>query len=178
MPATAPAKLTAVVEAPLHKTWLAGCITFGDGLTVIVKDRAVPGQPAAEGFTVMVAATAIVPKFVAVKDEISPLPVAPKPMLVLLFVQLYIVPATAPAKLTTAVVVPLHKTWLAGCTTLGAGLTVIVNDLGVPGQPAVVGVTVIVAVTGVIPALTAVKAGIFPLPVAPKPMVVLLFTQL
>ena len=40
------------------------------------------------------------------------------------------------------------------------------------------GVTVIVAVTGEVPVLTAENAAILPVPLAPKPMVVLLFVQL
>ena len=57
-----------------------------------------------------------------------------------------------------------------------------VKVCGVPGQvvPALVydGVTVIVPVIGVVPALVAVKLGMLPLPLAPKPMAVLLFDQL
>ena len=53
-----------------------------------------------------------------------------------------------------------------------------VNICGNPVQPLAEGVTVIVAVTGVLPGLTAVKAGIFPLPLAAKPIDGLLFDQL
>ena len=53
---------------------------------------------------------------------------------------------------------------------------------GVPVQvaPALVyeGVTVMVAVIAVVPALVAVKLGMLPDPLAPKPMLVLLFDQL
>ena len=53
---------------------------------------------------------------------------------------------------------------------------------GVPLQvvPALVydGVTVTVAVIGVVPALVAVKLGMLPLPLAPRPIAVLLFDQL
>ena len=56
------------------------------------------------------------------------------------------------------------------------------KDLGVPVhvRPPLVyeGVTVIVAVTGDVPALTAAKEAILPVPLAPRPMVVLLFVQL
>ena len=60
----------------------------------------------------------------------------------------------------------------------GVGFTVMVNVMGVPGQPADVGVTVMVLVTGVLPAFVAVKAPMFPLPEAAKPMEVLLLVQL
>ena len=57
-----------------------------------------------------------------------------------------------------------------------------VKFCGVPLQvaPALVydGVTVMVAVIAVVPALVAVKLGMLPLPLAPKPMLVLLFDQL
>ena len=61
---------------------------------------------------------------------------------------------------------------------MGRGLTVIVKEVGVPGQLLAVGVTVIVAVTGFAVALVAVKAAMFPLPLAARPMLVVLFVQL
>ena len=54
--------------------------------------------------------------------------------------------------------------------TVACGYTVMVNDIGVPTQPFAVGVTVIVAITVVMPALVAVKDGIFPVPLPAKPM--------
>jgi hypothetical protein len=56
-------------------------------------------------------------------------------------------------------------------------LTVIVKLWGVPTQPFAVGVTVIVAVTGLALPFVAVKAGILPVPLAAKPMLVVLFVQ-
>ena len=52
----------------------------------------VPGQPLATGVTVMVAVTALAPALMAVKAAILPVPLAAKPMLGVLFVQLYVVP--------------------------------------------------------------------------------------
>jgi hypothetical protein len=60
----------------------------------------------------------------------------------------------------------------------GSGFTVMVNVPGVPAQPFAEGVTVIVAVTGLAVVLVAVKAGIAPVPVAPRPMDVALLVQL
>jgi hypothetical protein len=54
--------------------------------------------------------------------------------------------------------------------TVGVGLTVIVNKNGVPIHPFANGITVIVAITGAVPALVAVKDGIFPVPFAASPM--------
>ena len=47
---------------------------------------------------------------VAVKLAILPVPDAARPIVVLLLVQLYTVPATDPLKLTAAVAAPLHTT--------------------------------------------------------------------
>jgi hypothetical protein len=52
-----------------------------------------------------------------------------------------------------------------------------VKDKGVPTQPLAVGVTVIVAITGVVPALVAVNDGILPVPLAASPIVGSLFVQ-
>jgi hypothetical protein len=61
-------------------------LTWPEGLTAIVKVWGVPGQPANEGVTVMVAVTGAVPVLVAVNDDIFPLPLAASPIHVLLFV--------------------------------------------------------------------------------------------
>ena len=53
-----------------------------------------------------------------------------------------------------------------------------VNVTGAPLQPLADGVTVIVAVTAVVPVLIAVNAPIFPEPLAASPIDVLLFVQL
>ena len=62
------------------------------------------------------------------------------------------------------------------------GVTVIVNVVGEPVQvvpPLVyVGVTVIVAVTGAVVVFTAVKEGILPVPLAARPIEVVLLVQL
>lgn len=109
----------------------------------------------------------------AVNDGIFPLPLAGSPMDGLLLVQLKIVPGTAPEKFT-AVVDELRQTdWLDTLFTVGIGFTVIVNVAGAP----VAGVTVIVATAAVVPVLIAVKGAILPLPLAPRPIEVLLFVQ-
>jgi hypothetical protein len=92
-----------------------------------------------------------------------------------------VVPATAPLKLTKLLGAPEHTVWFEGATTVGVGFTVMVKFCGVPLQvtPLVYdGVTVMVAVMGVVPALVAVKLGMLPDPLAPKPIPVLLFDQL
>ena len=68
-------------------------------------------------------------------------------MVVLLLAHVNRVPLTAPVKVTAVVWVPLQSVWLAGAATVGVGLTVMLNDDGVPAQPAATGVTVIVVLT-------------------------------
>ena len=68
-----------------------------------------PPQVAEEGVTVIVAFTAVLPGLMAVKAAIFPVPLAAKPIEVLLFVQLNVVPLTGPVKFIAAVVAPLHK---------------------------------------------------------------------
>ena len=70
---------------------------------------AAPGQPAADGVTVIVAVTGALVKLMAVKAGIFPLPEAAKPIVGLLFVQLKVVPLTAPEKFIALVVAALHK---------------------------------------------------------------------
>jgi hypothetical protein len=122
------------------------------------------------GVTVIVAVTGAPPLFTAAKVGILvPVPLAAKPMEVLLFVQLKTVPTTVPEKLIVVVGAPLQTVWLAGmAVAVGVGFTVIVNWIGVPVQltPLLVNVatTVNVAVTGAFVALAAVKAGTLPVP--------------
>ena len=51
------------------------------------------------------------------------------------------------------------------------------KETGAPEQPLIVGVTVIVPVIATVPVLVAVKEEIFPVPLAGKPMSVLVFIQ-
>jgi hypothetical protein len=143
----------------------------------MVKLCAVPGHPLAEGVTVIVAVTGALVVLIAVNDGIFPLPLAAKPIAVLLFIQIKAVPLTAPVKLMALVAVALQTAWLAGSATLGVGLTVMVKLCTAPGHPFAAGVTIIVAVTGALVRLMAVKDGIFPVPPDAKPMEVLLFVQ-
>ena len=135
------------------------------------------------GVTVIVAVTGAVPVLVAVKLGILPTPAPARPMLGWLFVHWKNTPGIGVMKVTGAVGDPLHSNWFDGngAVITGVGLTVIVKLIGEPGQltPALVkvGVTVIVAVTGKKPVLTAVKAAILPVPLAARPMLVVLLVH-
>ena len=65
-------------------------------------------QPFATGLTVTVATCVVPPVLAAVKDAIFPVPLAARPMLVLSFVQLNVVPGTVDAKVTALVETPLQ----------------------------------------------------------------------
>lgn len=60
------------------------------------------------GVTVIVAVTGTNVALVATNDGILPVPLAAKPIDVVLFVQLYVSPATGLVKFTAAVGVPVH----------------------------------------------------------------------
>ena len=105
------------------------------------------------------------------------MPLAARPMEGSLFVQLKVVPLTAPVKFTAPVATALHKVWPAGSATFGVGLTVIVKLCAAPGQPFALGVTVIVAATGALVILIAANEEILPLPFLAKPIEGLLFVQ-
>ena len=60
------------------------------------------------GVTVIVEVKGVDPLFVPLKEAIFPVPLAARPMAVLLFVQWYTVPAIAPEKVIAFVFVFLH----------------------------------------------------------------------
>lgn len=82
----------------------------------------------------MVAVCTTAVMLVATKLAILPVPLAARPMLVLLLVQLYTVPATNPVKLTAAVFEPLHNTCGNTAFTVGIGFTVMVKLVDAPVQ--------------------------------------------
>jgi hypothetical protein len=171
-----------VVGPQLAVTVLAAPVGATDKpFTVIVKVFGVPVQPAPLlGVTVIVAVTAFGVLFTATKLGILPVPVAARPMLGVLFVQLYVIglPVVGLLNVMAAVDWPAHSVWLATVFTTAVGLTVMVNVTDVPGQPAATGVTVIVAVTGALVVLVAVKLGMLPVPDAARPILGVLFVQL
>ena len=65
-------------------------------MTVIVKLLVVPVQPFADGVTTILDTVGALVPFSAVKDGILPKPVPARPVVVLLFVQLNVVPVTVP----------------------------------------------------------------------------------
>ena len=136
-----------VAVAPIHKG-LAPLIVPANtsGLTVIVKVLSEPVQVTEAlvkaGVTVIVAVIAAVVVLVAVNTGILPVPLATSPIVVLLFVQVYVVPVTVLAKLIAVVAVALQTTRFAGCVTFETGFTIM---LYVKDAPAQVAIPVVVA---------------------------------
>ena len=145
---------------------------------MIVKVLGVPLHPFVVGVTVMEAITGTSLIFAAINDEIFPFPLAAKPIVGVLFTQLYSVFAVAPENCMLLINNPLQSSKLSGCSTNGVGFTVIVKVLLAPAHnKPFLGVTEMRAVTGVVPVFIAVKAGIVPLPLAAKPILGVLFAH-
>ncbi len=133
---------------------------------------AAPEQLPSTGVTVMVAVWAE-PTLDAGKLML-PVPLAPRPIAGLLFVQLNVgFPVPEKPTLTCS---PAQTVWFAGSTTVGAGLMVMVNETGTPSQLPMVGVMVTVPVCVVV-TLAAVRS-IFPTPLIGRPIAGLELVQL
>ena len=116
--------------------------------------------------------------FVAVNEGTLPEPPVAKPIEPLVFVQVYVAPATPlPTVLTAAIVVPAVTVWLEATVTVGIGLIVYVYVIGVPEQPLALGVTVIVAEIAALVVFVAVNTGTVVFPEAAKPIAVFEFVQ-
>jgi hypothetical protein len=111
----------------------------------------------------------------------SPVPLAPNPIDVLLFDHVKLVPV--PLKFAPLTNVPLQTVWFPGTETLGVGLTVIVKLWEDPLHDTLLfvytGVTTKFPVEGVLPLFVPVKEAMLPLPLEPilEPIVVLSFVQ-
>ena len=115
------------------------------------------------------------PTLAAVKALMSPEPLAARPVVVLLFVQLKVVPAV-PEKTIVLTELPAQTLISVGFITTGL-MTVIVKSIEVPTQLPAVGVTVICA-TLWFATFAAAKDAMSPVPLAVRPMLVLSFVQL
>ena len=128
-PAGTLVKLVPATAVPGHTVLFAGTVagfTIGLGLTVMVKVFDVPAQPFTVGVTVMVPVMGVLPELVEVKPGTLPVPLAPSPMEVLLFVQAKVPPVGVLVKVDAGTATPGHTLILAGTLATGIGLTVIV----------------------------------------------------
>jgi hypothetical protein len=115
--------------------------------------------------------------WLAVKPGIVPVPEAPMPVAVLLFVH-----ATVPAGLLVVHVIagtaaPSQNTFEAGVVMVGTGFTTILKLIAGPLQVPKRGTTEIIAVTAVAELLVATNDGNPPVPEAGNPMLGWLFVQ-
>jgi hypothetical protein len=94
------------VPAALQIVFVAAVVTVGAGFTVTVNVAGVPVHPFTDGVTVMVAVMGKVVALLTVNDGTSPDPLAARPMAVLLFVQVNVVPLTGPDKFVIGAIIP------------------------------------------------------------------------
>jgi hypothetical protein len=80
----------------------------------------------AEGVMVMVAVIGPDVAFVAVNVGMFPDPLAARPMAVLLFVQVNVVPLTGPDREVAVTLAPLQCVWFGTAVTVGVGFIVMV----------------------------------------------------
>lgn len=114
----------------------------GVGFTIILNDTGVPKQVLENGVTVIREEIGAVELLLALNDVIFPVPVAVKPIPILLFVQLNTVPAMGePVKIIGSVLLSPQTTTLLIGSSLGIGSTMIWKRAGSPEQPLLKGVT-------------------------------------
>jgi hypothetical protein len=172
---------------PLQTSILVVLFTCADGFTVIVKVCVKPEQVKLplvnDGVTEIVAVMGDNPLLTAVKFGIFPVPDADKPILGVSFAQLYEVvpPVVVFEKFIADEGLPLQIVLFGVATKLAFGKTEITNCFVVPLQEVVPvkidGVTIIVALTIVVPLFIAVKEGKSPVPEAANPIEGLEFVQ-
>ena len=85
-----------------------------------------PVHPFAVGVIVTVAVIGVTPELVAVNPGISPVPLAPRHMAMLLLDHVNVDPVTGPVTGVTGTTTPLQYPWLAMVVTVGVGYTTIV----------------------------------------------------
>ena len=115
---------------------------------------------------------------VPLNEFIFPEPEAGRPMLVLLFVQLKVVPETLEEKGTDVVNCPLQTLWEFNVfEMLGVGLTVIVKFCDTPAHPFAVGITFMDPWIGEFDVFVAVYEEIDETPEAGRPILLFEFVQ-
>ncbi len=87
----------------------------------MVKVETVPAQPFEVGVMVIVPVIGEFVLFIAVNEGTFPLPLAAKPIDVLLFVHVKVVPVTGPKSVVKGTVTPLQEVLFAIALTVGVG---------------------------------------------------------
>jgi len=176
-PAGVLTKPVAGTEALLQTVIFDGTVTVGVGLTVMVYEEGVPIQLLRVAVTVIVADMGEIPVFVAINEDIFPVPLEARPIFVFEFVHEYVAPDGLLVKLVAVTEALLQTVIFDGSVTVGVGLTVIVYEDGVPEQLFTVGVTLIIAIISDVPVFAAVNDGILPVPLDASPILLLVFVQ-
>ena len=167
-----PSNVTAIGWPP-QTVWAPTAFAVGTGFTVTLNVWVAPKQPPKVGAMLMVAVSGVSPGAKLLKLTLAVEPLAARPILVLLFVQAYWVPA-GPLKVTAIGRPAQRVTSLIGLMA-GTGLTVTLNVIGCPLHPFSLGVTTIVEVCGAVTA--AALRLISPVPNTGTPVAVLLLVQ-
>ena len=127
VPAVVLVNVTLGVEVPLHTATGVIVFTFGAGFTIILKVTGTPEQPLAIGVTVMRAVSGATPVFTAVKEVMSPVPLAARPIEGSELVHWKVLPATGPVKVTVLVEELVHTVCDGTVSATGKGYTLIVK---------------------------------------------------
>lgn len=138
----------------------------------------VPLQVFKIGVATKFPATTAVLELIAEKALIFPAPLAPIPIVEFEFVQLIEAPAGVELNVIAAVFSLGQTVWLVTAVIVGSGFTVIEKLCVAPVQLLAIGVATKFPVTLAVPAFTPANAAIFPVPLAPIPIVVFEFVQL
>jgi len=109
VPLTGPLKLMAAPAVPLQCILSEILLTVAVGLTVTVYVLTIPLQPFADGVIATVAAIGKLNEFAVVKTGTSPEPFAARPIFMLLFVHVNVVPLTGPDKFVTGALTPVQN---------------------------------------------------------------------
>jgi hypothetical protein len=93
-----------------------------------------------------------------------------------------VVPVSAPEKFTAGTAALLQTTIFAGSTTVGVGMTLMLNDVGLPKHSCkrwvYFGVTLKIPVCTVFVVFTVLNAAIFPEPLHKTPIEEFVFVQM
>ena len=174
---------TKEVTSSSHTIISSGSFISAVGFTVKVNVSVGPSQPSKVGVTTTVDIIDESPVFIDIKDGILPVPDETNPILGESFIQLYVVVPSVFSVVNDISVVSsvLHNIWLSIESTWPEGVTVIVNVCDGPSQLTSafvnIGVTIIVATTGIVPVLIPLNEDIFPVPEASKPILSVSFVQ-
>ena len=145
-------------------------------MTVKLNVTGVPTQEPKEGVAVIVEMAGVLTELV-VNVGIVPIPEAPMPVAVLLFVQVTVVVGLLVVQVIAGTAEPPQYTLEGGAVIVGAEVEVIVKLLAGPVHAPSCGITEIVAVTGLPVLFVAVNDGRPPFPDAGNPILVRLLVQ-